>query len=120
MPKDIQGTELKKCYVLSADFTAHHDTDIQKIKKEFGVDFTIRLIPSSAIEEVKKRLLKIKESSKTPEKYTEAQNIVFFSPLTIKVNTSVDGKEVMLELARCEIDSESFLDGQKPERRGRA
>src|SRR3989338_4814797 len=51
--EEVKDTEFKKVYVLSADFTAHNQSDIEKIKKDLGVQVTVRLIPASAIEEVK-------------------------------------------------------------------
>ena len=105
-------------YVLSADFTAHHQRDIDRIKGDLDVQVMVRLIPASAIEEVKHRLELMKQGVKEPDQISEMPSIAFFAPLTVKVNSVVDSKEVMIELAGLEVDAESFLESQKPERRG--
>jgi len=115
--KEVKDTEFKKCYVLSADFTAHLNQAVVEAKKEFGVQIMVRIIPASAIDEVKKRLELIKQGVKNTGKVSDMPNIVFFAPLTVKINKVVDDKEIMIELAGLEVDADSFLDGQKPERR---
>lgn len=115
--KEVKDTEFKKVYVLSADFTAHHQRDIDKIKGDLDVQVMVRLIPASAIEEVKHRLELMRQGAKEQELVSEMPSIAFFAPLTVKVNSVVDGKEVMIELAGLEVDAESFLESQKPERR---
>lgn len=115
--KEVRDTDFKKCYVLSADFTAHLNQAVEKAKKEFGVQVLVRMIPASAIEEVKKRLELIKQGVKNPEKMSDMPNIAFFAPLTVKIHKVADGKEAMVELAGLEVDTESFLESQKPERR---
>ena len=115
--EEVKDTEFKKLYILSADFNAHHQTDIENIKKDLGVQVMVRLIPASAIEEVKKRLDLMKQGAKDAEQINEMPNIAFFAPLTVKINTVADGKEAMIELAGLEVDAESFLDSQKTERR---
>ena len=115
--KEVKDTDFKKCYVLSADFTAHLNGAIEKAKEKYGVTVTARIIPASAIDEVKRRLEFIKNGVKNPEKISEMPNIAFFSPLTVKIHKVVDGKEAMIELAGLEVDAESFLESQKPERR---
>ena len=115
--KEVKDTDFKKCYVLSADFTAHLNSAIEKAKEKYGVQVTARIIPASAIDEVKKRLDLIKQRVENPEKVSEMPNIAFFSPLTVKIHKVVDGKEAMIELAGVEVDVESFLESQKPERR---
>lgn len=115
--EEVKDTDFKKCYVLSADFTAHLNNAIEKAKEKYGVQMTARIIPASAIEEVKKRLELIKQGVKNPEEVSDMPNLAFFAPLTIKINKVVDGKETMIELAGTEIDAESFLESQKPERR---
>jgi len=115
--KEVKDTDFKKCYVLSADFTAHLNQAVEKAKEEFGVQVMVRMIPASAIDEVKKRLELIKQGIKNPEKVSEMPNIAFFAPLTVKIHKVADGKEAMIELAGLEVDTESFLESQKPERR---
>ncbi|MFA5348982.1 MAG: site-specific DNA-methyltransferase [Candidatus Paceibacterota bacterium] len=115
--EEVKETEFKKCYVLSADFTAHNQSDVEKIKKELGIQIMVRLIPASAIEEVRKRLNMIKQGVKDQENISEMPNIAFFAPLTIKINKTTEGKEVAVELSGLEVDVESFLDSQKPEQR---
>jgi adenine-specific DNA-methyltransferase len=113
--KEVKDTDFKKCYVLSADFTAHLNSAIEKAKEKYGVTVTARIIPASAIDEVKKRLGFIKSGVKNPEKISEMPNIAFFSPLTVKIHKVIDGKEAMIGLAGLEVDAESFLESQKPE-----
>ncbi|MCX6718422.1 MAG: DNA methyltransferase [Candidatus Staskawiczbacteria bacterium] len=115
--KEVKDTDFKKCYVLSADFTAHLNNAIEKAKEKYGVQVTARIIPASAIDEVKKRLEFIKSGVKNPEKISEMPNIAFFSPLTVKIHKVNDSKEAMIELAGLEVDAESFLESQNPERR---
>jgi adenine-specific DNA-methyltransferase len=115
--EEVKESEFKKCYVLSADFTAHLNKAVEEAREKFGVQITTRIIPASAIEEVKKRLELIKQGVKDPEKVGEMPNLAFFAPLTVKINKVVDCKEVMIELAGLEVDAESFLESQKPERK---
>lgn len=115
--KEVKDTDFKKCYVLSADFTAHLNSAIEKVKEKYGVQVTARIIPASAIDEVKKRLELIRQGVKKPKETGDMPNIAFFSPLTVKIHRVVDGKEAMIELTGLEVDAESFLDSQKPERR---
>lgn len=115
--EEVKETEFKKCYVLSADFTAYLNKAVEEAKEKYGVQITTRIIPASAIEEVKKRLELMKQGVKNLEKISEMPNLAFFAPLTVKINKVVDGKETMIELAGVEVDIESFLESQKPDRR---
>lgn len=115
--EEVKDTEFKKCYVLSADFTAHLNSAIEQAKEKYDVQVTTRIIPASAIEEVKKRLEQMKQSAKNPEKINDMPNLAFFAPLIVKIHKVADGKEVMINLSGVEVDAESFLDSQKPERR---
>jgi len=115
--EEVKDTEFKKCYVLSADFTAHLNNAIEKAREKYGVQVTARIIPSSAIEEVKKRLELMKQGVKNPEKINDMPNLAFFAPLIVKIHKVADGKEAMIDLSGVEVDAESFLDSQKPERR---
>lgn len=115
--EEVKETEFKKCYVLSADFTAHLNQAVEKAKEKFGVQVTARIIPASAIDEVKKRLELIKQGVKDLEKVSDMPNIAFFAPLAVKIHKVIDGKEAMIELSGLEVDAESFLESQKPERR---
>ena len=115
--EEVKETEFKKCYMLSADFTAHLNQAVEKAKEKFGVQVTARIIPTSAIDEVKKRLELIKQGVKDPEKVSDMPNIAFFAPLAVKIHKVIDGKEAMIELSGLEVDAESFLESQKPERR---
>ncbi len=114
--KEVKDTDFKKCYVLSADFTAHLNQSVEEVKKDLGVQVMVRLIPASAIEEVKKRLELMRQGA-DPKKSGEMSNIAFFAPLAVKIHKVVDGREAMIELSGLEVDTESFLDSQKPERR---
>ena len=114
--EEAQDTEFKKVIALSADFTAQLKIKLfEEAKEKFGVTVTARIIPSSAIEEVKKRLSKMTSESE-PEK-EEMPHIAFFAPLAVKINTVTDGREAFVELTGLEVDAESFLESQKPERR---
>ena len=115
--EEVKDTEFKKCYVLSADFTVHLNSAIEKAKEKYDIQITSRIIPASAIDEVKKRLELMRQGVKNPEKMNDMPNIAFFAPLPVKVHKVVDGKEAMIELAGVEVDVESFLESQKPERR---
>ena len=114
--KEVKDTDFKKCYVLSADFTAHLNQAVEEAKEEFGVQVLVRMIPASAIEEVKKRLELMRQGT-APEKSGDMPNIAFFSPLAVKIHKVADGKEASIELSGLEVDVESFLESQKPERR---
>lgn len=115
--EEVKETEFKKCYVLSADFTAHLNQAVEQAKEKFDVQIMTRIIPASAIEEVKKRLDLLRQGIKEPEQVNDMPNIAFFAPLAIKIHCVVDSKEVMVELSGLEVDAESFLESQKPERR---
>jgi adenine-specific DNA-methyltransferase len=115
--EEVKETEFKRCYVLSADFTAHNQSDIEKIKKDLGIQIMVRLIPASAIEEVNKRLNIIKGETKNQKNISEMPNIAFFAPLIIKIDKAIEGKEVAVELSGLEIDTESFLESQKADQR---
>ena len=115
--KEVKDTEFKKCYVLSADFTAHLNQSVEEAKKEFGVQVLVRMIPASALEGVKKRWELIEQGVKNPEKISDMPNIAFFAPLAVKIHKVADGKEASIELSGLEVDVESFLESQKPERR---
>ena len=115
--EEVKDTEFKKCYVLSADFTAHLNQAVEKAKEKYGVQITARIIPASAIDEVRKRLRLIQQGAKDPSKSEEMPNLAFFAPLIVKIKKTVDGKEAMVELTGLEVDAESFLESQKPERR---
>ena len=54
---------------------------------------------------------------KDPEKVSDMPNIAFFAPLAVKIHKVIDGFEAMIELSGLEVDAESFLESQKPERR---
>lgn len=115
--EEVKDTEFKKCYVLSADFDAHLTQAVNQAKEKFRVQIMVRIIPASAIEEVRRRLDLIKQGVKEPENTEEMPNIAFFAPLAVKINKVVDAKEVMIELSGLEVDAESFLESQKLERR---
>ena len=114
--KEVKDTDFKKCYVLSADFTAYLNQSVEKAKEEFGVQVLVRMIPASAIEEVKKRLELMRQGA-DPDKSGDMPNIAFFAPLAVKTHKVADGKEASIELSGLEVDAESFLESQKPERR---
>ena len=113
--EEVEGTDFKKCYVLTSDFTAHLDRAVKEAKEKFGVKIIARIIPASAIAEIKNRLEILRQEHGNKKEIKQMPDIAFFSPLIIKTNKVVHDKEVMIELSGLEVDAESFLDSQKPE-----
>lgn len=83
-----------------------------EIKSSTGVTVTVRIIPASAIDEVRRRL-EIQRSN--PETPIESMAIpAFYAPLSIILGKHVSGRMAKLTLERCEIDIESFISSQRP------
>ena len=73
---------------------------------------TIRIIPASAIDEVRRRL-EIQRAN--PDVPVESMAIpAFYAPLSIVLGHEVRGRMVDVTLDCCEIDIESFLASQRP------
>lgn len=110
--REAQGTDTKRVTVLSADFDALSASDKQDIRETTGVQVTIRVIPTSAIDEVQRRL---KLQRKDPDTPIESMAIpAFYAPLSILLQAHAKGRLVTVTLERCEVDIESFIASQRP------
>lgn len=111
--REASGTELKAVTVLCADYNplaASSERDI--IRRDTGVNIIVRIIPASAIHEVRERL---ERAHKDPEQAYESMAVpAFYAPLSIVLSPKVEGRTVTLALERCEVDVQSFLDSQRP------
>lgn len=104
-------TEVKSVDILSADFDTLSNTDRETIRKDLGVQVRVRIIPKSAIDEVRKRI----ELRRGGGDVVESTAIpAFYAPLSIVLGKpKVQGLKVTLTLERCEVDVESFLASQR-------
>jgi adenine-specific DNA-methyltransferase len=110
--REAQRTSTKAVTVLSADFDTLSASEKDDVKKKTGVAITIRVIPASAIDEVKRRLDLLRTN---PDLATESTAIpAFYAPLSIVLEEHVSGRNVELKLKRCEVDIESFVASQRP------
>lgn len=110
--REAQRTDRKAVTVLSADFDTLSGSDKDAIKEQTGVAVTIRAIPASAIEEVKRRIELLRERPEVP---IESMAIpAFYAPLSIVLSHKVAGRSVRVTLERCEIDIDSFIASQRP------
>lgn len=110
--REAQRTDRKSVTVLSADFDTLSTSEKEEIKKVTGVSMTIRIIPASAIDEVRRRL---ELARVNPEMPIESMAIpAFYAPLSILLSSKVSGRMASVTLDRCEIDIESFLASQRP------
>ncbi len=110
--REAQRTSTKAVTILSADFDTLSGSEKDEIKEKTGVGVTIRVIPASAIDEVKRRL-DIQRSN--PNAPVESMAVpAFYAPLSILLGQKVSGRTVQLRLDRCEVDIESFLRSQRP------
>lgn len=110
--RDAQKTERKAVTVLSADFDTLSGSEKDEIKANTGVLVTIRIIPSSAIDEVRRRL---ELQRVNPDVPIESMAIpAFYAPLSIILRKEVKGRLAKITLDRCEIDIESFIASQRP------
>lgn len=110
--REAQRTDRKSVTVLSADFDTLSTSEKEEIKKVTGVTMTIRIIPASAIDEVRRRL---ELARVNPEMPIESMAIpAFYAPLSIMLSSKVSGRMASVTLDRCEIDIESFLASQRP------
>lgn len=103
-------TEVKSVDILSADFNTLAASDKAEIEKTLGVNVTVRIIPKSAIDEVRRRVAQklgegeIIESMAVP---------AFYAPLSIVLSAKAKGLKAEVTLERCEVDIESFLTSQR-------
>jgi DNA modification methylase len=110
--REAQRTDRKAVTVLSADFDTLSGSDKEAIKEETGVTVTIRAIPASAIEEVKRRIELLRAK---PDMPIESMAIpAFYAPLSIVLGHKVTGRTVRVTLEKCEIDIDSFIASQRP------
>src|SRR5262249_12493218 len=110
--REAQRTSTKAVTVLSADFDTLSGSEKDDIRSKTGVAVTIRVIPSSAIDEVKRRLDLLRAN---PDLAVESTAIpAFYAPLSIVLEEHVSGRNVELKLKRCEVDIESFIASQRP------
>lgn len=110
--KEAARTDTKAVTVLSADFDTLSASDKEAIKQKTGVHVTIRIIPASAIDEVKRR---IELQRVGGERAVESMAIpAFYSPLSISLKVETKGRIAYVTLERCEIDIQSFITSQRP------
>jgi len=110
--REAQRTDRKTVTILSADFDTLSASEKDEIREAIGVTVIIRIIPASAIDEVRRRLQILHAN---PEAPVESMAIpAFYSPLSIVLSQEVKGRIGNVTLERCEIDIESFLASQRP------
>jgi hypothetical protein len=110
--REAQKTERKAVTILSADFDTLSGSEKDEIKSSSGVTVTVRIIPASAVDEVRRRLEIQRANPDTP---IESMAIpAFYAPLSIILDKHVSGRMAKLTLERCEIDIESFVASQRP------
>lgn len=110
--REAQHTATKAVTVLSADFDTLSGSEKADIQKKTGVNITIRVIPASAIDEVKRRLDLMRSN---PDLAFESTTIpAFYAPLSIVLEEHVQGRTVEVRIKRCEVDIESFIASQRP------
>jgi len=109
--REAQRTDTKSVTVLSADFDTLSASEKDQIKQSTGVDVTIRVIPASAIDEVRRRL----EIARAGDAVVESMAVpAFYAPLSIVLGARTSGRNVSLRLERCDIDIDSFITSQRP------
>lgn len=110
--REAQRTTTKAVTILSADFDTLSASEKDEIKDKTGVSVTIRVIPASAIDEVRRRIERQRLDSDLP---AESMAIpAFYASLSIVLVAQVFGRTVRVSLDRCEIDIESFILSQRP------
>ena len=110
--KEAAQTKATAITVLSSDFDLLSLSEKDKIRKKFNVMVTVRTIPTSAVEQVARKL---KINSAAPKGPEESMAVpVFFCPLAADFVFKQSCREVSLNLRRCEVDAESYLASQRP------
>ncbi|SRR6266545_2170886 len=110
--REAQHTKTKAVTILSADFDTLSASEKLDVHQKTGVGITIRVIPASAIDEVKRRLDLLRAN---PDLAIESTAIpAFYAPLSIVLEEHISGRNVELRLKRCEVDIESFIASQRP------
>jgi len=110
--REAQRTTCKAVTILSADFDTLSGSEKSDISERTAVAVTVRVIPSQAIDEVRRRMELL---NRPPDAPIESMAVpAFYAPLSIVLAPKVSGRTVSLELERCEVDIESFLASQRP------
>jgi hypothetical protein len=110
--REAARTDTKAVTVLSADFDTLSAGDKDVVKQKTGVQITIRVIPISAIDEVRRRIEMMRVGG---ERAVESMAIpAFYAPLSIVLAVDTKGRFARVTLERCEIDIQSFLQSQRP------
>jgi len=110
--REAARTDTKAVTVLSADFDTLSASEKDGIRQKTGVHVTIRVIPISAIDEVRRRIEMMRVGG---ERAVESMAIpAFYAPLSIVLGVEAKGRLARVTLQRCEIDIQSFLASQKP------
>lgn len=110
--REAQRTGTKSVTILSADFDTLSGSEKDEIRAKTGVAVLIRVIPASAIDEVRRRLELQKANPDVP---IESMAVpAFYAPLSIVLSASSSGRIAKLALERCEVDIESFIVSQRP------
>jgi adenine-specific DNA-methyltransferase len=110
--REAQRTTCKAVTILSADFDTLSSSEKTKVLTDTAVAVTVRVIPSQAIDEVRRRMELL---NRPPDAPIESMAVpAFYAPLSIVLAPKVSGRTVSLKLERCEVDIESFLASQRP------
>jgi adenine-specific DNA-methyltransferase len=110
--REAARTDTKAVTVLSADFDTLSAGEKEAVKQKTGVHVTIRVIPISAIDEVRRRIEMMRVGG---ERAVESMAIpAFYAPLSIVLAVATTGRIARVTLERCEIDIQSFLQSQRP------
>jgi DNA modification methylase len=110
--REAQRTTCKAVTILSADFDTLSGSEKTDISARTAVAVTVRVIPSQAIDEVRRRMELL---NRPPDAPIESMAVpAFYAPLSIVLSPKVSGRTVSLKLERCEVDIESFLASQRP------
>jgi hypothetical protein len=110
--REAQRTTCKAVTILSADFDTLSGSEKSDISERTAVVVTVRVIPSQAIDEVRRRMELL---NRPPDAPIESMAVpAFYAPLSIVLAPKVSGRTVSLKLERCEVDIESFLASQRP------
>jgi DNA modification methylase len=110
--REAQRTACKAVTILSADFDTLSGSEKADVQARTAVTITVRVIPSQAIDEVRRRMELL---NRPPDSPIESMAVpAFYAPLSIVLSPKVGGRTVSLKLERCEVDIESFLASQRP------
>jgi DNA modification methylase len=110
--REAQRTTCKAVTILSADFDTLSSSEKTKVLTDTAVAVTVRVIPSQAIDEVRRRMELL---NRPPDAPIESMAVpAFYAPLSIVLAPKVSGRTVSLKLERCEVDIDSFLASQRP------